>query len=98
MSRRHTLAVNERDKKWSIHHGKKMDLRVVLEQSGGHWDTSGQKRAQTIQKLDMVQMVGWKRRKKLDTEVDREEDGTAWERAEAGGSGTEAKRDTSTAR
>ena len=35
---------------------------------------------------------------KLDTEAEREEDGTAWERTEAGGSGTEAKRDTSTAR
>ena len=34
----------------------------------------------------------------LDTEADREVDGTAWERTEAGGSGTEAKKDTSTAR
>ena len=33
----------------------------------------------------------------LDTEADREVDGTAWERTEAGGRGT-AKKDTSPAR
>ena len=43
--------------------GKKMDLRVVLEQSGGRWDISGQKRAQTIQKMDIVQLVGRRKRK-----------------------------------
>ena len=35
---------------------------------------------------------------KLDTEADREVDGTTWERTEAGGRGTEAKKDTSLAR
>ena len=35
---------------------------------------------------------------KLDTEADREVDGTTWERTEAGGRGTEAKKDTSPAR
>ena len=34
----------------------------------------------------------------LDTEADREVDGTTWERTEAGGRGTEAKKDTSPAR
>ena len=34
-----------------------MDLGVVLEQSGGRWEISGQKRAQTIQKMDTVQLV-----------------------------------------
>ena len=46
----------------------------------------------------MVQMVGWEKRKKLDTEVERVVDGKARERTEAGESGAEAKKDTSTAR
>ena len=41
---------------------------------------------------------GLEEAEKLGTEVVREVDGTAWERTEAGGSGTEAKKDTSTAR
>ena len=45
----------------------------------------------------MVQKVGG-RRQKLDTGLERVVDGEARERTEAGGSGTEAKRDTSTAR
>ena len=45
----------------------------------------------------MVQKVGGRRRK-LDTGLERVVDGEARERTEAGGSGTEAKKDTSTAR
>ena len=38
--------------------GKKMDLRVVLEGAGIH---RGKKTTLTIRKMDMVQIVGWKR-------------------------------------
>ena len=46
----------------------------------------------------MVQKVGGRKRKKLDTGLERVVDGKARERTEAGGSGTGAKKDTSTAR
>ena len=59
----------------------------------------GAKRGPIDSKKDksMVQKVGG-RRQKLDTGLERVVDGEARERTEAGGSGTEAKRDTSTAR
>ena len=96
MSRRHTLAVNERDKKWSTPRKKNgLTGRVgatELEYFGakmGPIDTKKDK--------GMVQKVGG-RGQKLDTGLERVVDGEALERTEAGGSGTGAKRDTSAAR
>ena len=88
MSRRHTLAVSEQDKK-CIHHDKKHGLTG---RCGGRRDTSVQK------KVGYDADRGLEGVEKLGTEADREVDGTTWERTEAGGRGTEAKKDTSPAR
>ena len=87
MSRRHTPAVSEQDKK-CIHYDKKNGLTG---RGGGRRDTS-------VQKIGYGADRGQGVVEKLDTEADREVDGTTWERTEAGGRGTEAKKDTSLAR
>ena len=74
-----------------------------MDRVGAEWralEYIGARRGPSGSKMDksMVQMVGGKKRKKMDTEVERVVDGKARERTEAGGSGTEAKKDTSTAR
>ena len=88
MSRRHTPAVSQQDKKY-IYHDKKNELTG---RGGGRRDMLVQK------KFGYGADRGQGVVEKLDTEADREVDGTTWERTEAGGRGTEAKKDTSPAR
>ena len=94
MSRRHTLAVNERDKKWSTPRKK----NGLTGRGGGRRDISGQKNDAHDSKNGYGADRGLEEVEKLDTEAEREVDDTTWERTEAGGRGTEAKKDTSTAR
>ena len=93
MSRRHTLAFNGRDKKWSTPRKK----NGLTGRGGGPRDISGQKATLTSRKHGYGADRGLEKVEKLDTEAEREVDDTMWERTEAGGSGTEAKKDTSTA-
>ena len=58
MSRRHTLAFNERDKKWSTPRKKNLDLRVVEEGAGTY---RGKKRRSRFENMDTVQIVGWRK-------------------------------------
>ena len=64
---------------------------------GGRRDISGQKTTLTTRKIGYGADRGLEEVGKLDTEAEREVDDTMWERTEAGGRGTEAKKDTSTA-
>ena len=97
MSRRHTLAVNERDKKWSTPRKK----NGLTGRVGAKWRALGYigaKKGPNDSKNGYRATGGPEGAEKLDTEAERGEDGTARERTEAGGSETEAKMDTSTAR
>ena len=87
MSRKHTLAVSEQDRTCTS-----IKKNGLTGRGGGRRDISVQKRIWygADRGLEGVE--------KLDTEADREVDGTTWERTEAGGRGTEAKKDTSPAR
>ena len=87
MSRRHTPAVSQQDKKYILH-DKKNELTG---RGGGRRDMLVQK------KFGYGADRGQGVVEKLDTEADREVDGTTWERTEAGGRGP-AKKDTSLAR
>ena len=96
MSRRHTLAFNERDWKWSTPR-KKNGLTGRVGATELEYFRAKMGPIDTKKDKSMVQRVGG-REQKLDTGLERVVDGEALERTEAGGSGTEAKRDTSTAR
>ena len=76
------------------HHGKKIGLTG---RGGGRRDISGQKTTLTSRKHGYGADRGLEKVEKLDTEAERDVDDTMWERTEAGGRGTEAKKDTSTA-
>ena len=90
MSRRHTPAVSQQDKKYILHDNK----NELTGRGGGRRDKSVQKNTDKKRYgADYGQGVV----EKLDTEADREVDGTTWERMEAGGHGP-AKKDTSLAR
>ena len=97
MSRRHTLAVNEQDKKWSTPREK----NGLTGRVGAKWRALGcigAKKGPNDSKNGYRATGGPEEAEKLDTEAEREVDDTTWERTEAGGRGTEAKKDTSTAR
>ena len=70
----------------------------LTDRGGGHRDISGQKTTLTTRKNGYGADRGLEGVEKLDTEAEREVDDPTWERTEAGGRGTEAKKDTSTAR
>ena len=74
-----------------------------MDRDGADWralEHIGAKRGQSGSKMDknVERVVGGKRRKKMDKKVERKVDGKERKRMEAGGSGTGAKKDTSTAR
>ena len=94
MSRKHKLAVSEQDRT-CIYHRKENGLTG---RGGGRRDISGQKNDAHDSKNGYGADRGLEEVEKLDTEAEREVDDTTWERTEAGGRGTEAKKDTSTAR